>query len=269
VPVRIAQSREFGGGLLTSLVRPQPDRMHLVDRNLFLLEQAGLPVAGRQLELRIPDEAEQVAGELLARSGIADGDPYVVLNPGTDVPGPPDGAAGWAETCDELAGRLGVPIVLVGSRTEVGIGNVIVAAAPDAAVVSLAGETGVPELAAILRTAEVVVTGSGAPMHIADAFRRPVLVLAEATERESQWRPRGSAARILLRPARGGPRLPDQPDLTPAIIAEEVAALLDVPQRHLGPVPPVPPGVFGPPPEQAGQPELPELPDEQSPFTDS
>src|SRR6059058_2368636 len=54
VPVRLGQSKEFGGSLLTQWVRPLPDSAHQADRNLFLLESAGFPVAGRHLELTVP-----------------------------------------------------------------------------------------------------------------------------------------------------------------------------------------------------------------------
>ncbi len=47
VPLRIAQSKEFGGGVLTQWVRPLPDDAHQVDRNLHLLQQRGLSACRR------------------------------------------------------------------------------------------------------------------------------------------------------------------------------------------------------------------------------
>src|SRR3712207_8117750 len=41
VPIRLGQSREFGGSVLSQWVKPLPDGAHQVDRNLHLLESAG------------------------------------------------------------------------------------------------------------------------------------------------------------------------------------------------------------------------------------
>ncbi len=42
IPIRLGQSKEFGGSVLSHWVKPPPDETQLVDRNLFLLESIGL-----------------------------------------------------------------------------------------------------------------------------------------------------------------------------------------------------------------------------------
>lgn len=57
IPLRIGQSAEFGGGVLSHWVKP-PDQK-LQDRNLFLLESVGLAIAG---SAPIPAEPPQARG---------------------------------------------------------------------------------------------------------------------------------------------------------------------------------------------------------------
>ncbi len=73
VPLRIAQSKEFAGGVVTQWVRPLPDDAHQVDRNLHLLASAGFEPAGADLEVRIPHDAQARAGALLASVGVTAG----------------------------------------------------------------------------------------------------------------------------------------------------------------------------------------------------
>ena len=62
------------------------------------------------------------------------------------------------------------------------------------------GKTSVPELAAVLRRASLLVGNHSGPMHLADAFGRPMVIFFSGTDLESQWRPRASRAVLLRRP---------------------------------------------------------------------
>jgi ADP-heptose:LPS heptosyltransferase len=235
VGIRIGQSKEFGGGLLTHWVEPLPDKVHQVDRNLFLLEQSGLPVAGRQLELKVPDSARSTARNLLRRLRVPPGEPFVVMAPGARVPTHRYPARRYAELCRHLDERLGMPIVVVGDRADVPLCDEIVAGAPSTQAASIAGQTSVAELAAVIELAELVVTNNAAPMHIADALRRPTVVLFAGTEPEARWRPRATAAKVLRQPTRCAPCFSatcrynlECLDIPAAVVADEASALLEV-----------------------------------------
>jgi hypothetical protein len=51
IPVRIGQSKEFGGSVLSHWKRAVPDAVWSV-----CWEETGLPIDGRNLELHVPDE---------------------------------------------------------------------------------------------------------------------------------------------------------------------------------------------------------------------
>jgi ADP-heptose:LPS heptosyltransferase len=57
-----------------------------------------------------------------------------------------------------------------------------------------------PEFAALVAHASVVVCGNTLPMHLADAVGTPVVALYSGTDERSQWQPRRVPARLLQRP---------------------------------------------------------------------
>ncbi len=203
VPVRIGQSREFGGAVLSHSVPPPPDSTHQVDRNLNLLQGTGIGPAGRHLELRIPSQGEAAARALLRQAGIKEGEPFVALVPG---------ATASARTYHWhrfalVARRLGeeIPVVVLGSQREQERGRLLAREVASPGVHDLTGQTSVVEYAAVLRRAALVVTSHSSAMHIADAFRRPLVVLFSGTDLPEQWRPRSSPAVLLGRRTRCAP----------------------------------------------------------------
>ncbi|MDP9388863.1 MAG: glycosyltransferase family 9 protein [Actinomycetota bacterium] len=198
VPRRAAQAGDFGGSLLTDVVAPMPTESHQVDRNLHLVEALGVPLAGRHLEIAVPTDADERATLLLAEAGIGPGVPFVALAPAASCPArryPPERFAAVAAS---LAGA-GWPVVVLGSAAEAELTAPILEATAGRPVVSLVGRTSVPELAAVLGRAALVLANDSGPMHLADALRIPLVVLFSGTDVESQWRPRTVPSRLLRR----------------------------------------------------------------------
>jgi ADP-heptose:LPS heptosyltransferase len=54
IPLRLGESKEWGGGVLTDEAPPAPDELHQVERNLRLIEHAGFGVEDRSLSLTCP-----------------------------------------------------------------------------------------------------------------------------------------------------------------------------------------------------------------------
>ena len=198
IPIRLGQARDFGGSLLSHWVRPLPDDAHQVDRNLHLLEAAGFASAGRNLELWVPAEVQAAADGVLRAAGIDPAAPFVVIAPGASCAARRYALDRFAAVARMLGAADGLPMVVVGSARETGIAAPILEACAGR-VVSLVGQTSVPELAAVIRRAALVLANNSGPMHFADVFGRPVAVLYSGTEYESQWRPRGAPAAVLRR----------------------------------------------------------------------
>lgn len=199
VPVRAGESKEFGGSLLTHAAEPLGDEAHQVDRNLHLLEALGVPPAGRHLDLALPPDAEANAARLLADVGIDDAAPFICLAPGASCAARRYPPQRYAEVAALLAERSGLPVVVVGSDRELELAQPILACGHDR-VRSLVGCTGVTDLAAVIARSHLVLANDSGPMHLGDAFTRPMVVLYSGTELESQWRPRRAPSRLLRRP---------------------------------------------------------------------
>jgi ADP-heptose:LPS heptosyltransferase len=87
-------------------------------------------------------------------------------------------------------------------------------------------------MAAVLRRSRLVLANDSGPMHLADAFGRPMVILFSGTEIEEQWRPRGAPARLLRRPTDCAPcyrfHCPFQMECLDIPPEEVVAAALDL-----------------------------------------
>ena len=256
IPLRAGQSKEFGGGLLTTWVRPLPDETHQVDRNLHLLEALGFAVKDRALFVTVPPEARESATATLARRGVrlvpplplppkrterarppaagtAGASGYVVLHPAASCPARTYPSSRFAAVGRKLARRLGLRIVLTGTARERELIERIAAEIGPAAV-PIAGETTLPELAAVVDGAALVVANNTSIMHVADALRTPSVILFAGTELESQWRPRSTRARLLRRdtwcsPCYGFvcPTHQECLDVPPAEVVEAAIEVLD------------------------------------------
>lgn len=197
IPLRAGESKEFGGRVLTTELKGAPDDMHQVERNLRLVETLGFPVRDRSLTIAIPDEAREVAGRLLVRAGVNPQGPFILLHPGASAKArryPPERSGQVAERLT----RRGWPVLVTGVEREKPILDIVAAHAPHAHF--LIAETTLPEYAALVERAQLVICGNTLPLHLADATGTAVLSLYSGTDYESQWAPRRVAHRLLRRP---------------------------------------------------------------------
>jgi ADP-heptose:LPS heptosyltransferase len=230
IPLRAGESKEFGGGPLTNELRGAPDEMHQAERNLRLVEQLGFTAHDRQLAVVIPAEARAAAMALLANAGIHDDEPYILLHPGASAAARRYPAERYAVVARELAAR-GWRVVVTGTDRERLLIERVTCEADG--VVALVGNTTLPEYAALVERAALVIGNDTLPMHLADATRTPEVVLFSGTEYEEQWRPRATRARLLRRPTPCQPcYLFDCPiglrclDIAPREVVEAAEAML-------------------------------------------
>ncbi|MBF6599139.1 MAG: glycosyltransferase family 9 protein [Dehalococcoidia bacterium] len=198
IALRAGESKEFGGSVLSHAARSMPDDTHQAERNLQLIESVGFAVRRRDLELRVPSLALADADILLHRHGVDPRAPFVLLAPGASCAARRYDAARFADAARIVAEQSGLPVVVAGSERERLLADQIVARMAGARVASIAGETTIPELAAVIGRSALVLANDSGPMHIADALRRPMVILFSGTELERQWEPR-SAPAVLLR----------------------------------------------------------------------
>jgi lipopolysaccharide heptosyltransferase II len=198
IPLRAGESREFAGSVLTHAAPHLPDAAHQVERNLQLVQHLGIPARDHLLGLSIPVEAQERAASLLRVRGLDADRPIVAVAPGASCSARRYDASRYASAVRLIADELPMAVVLLGSVKERSL-TAAVREQSGVDALDLAGETSVPEFAAIIARARLVIANNSAAVHIADALMRPTVVLYSGTDLEEQWMPRHAAAVALRR----------------------------------------------------------------------
>ncbi|XGV98554.1 MAG: glycosyltransferase family 9 protein [Leptolyngbya sp. BL-A-14] len=199
IPLRLGQSKEWGGSVLTTEVKAGLDTMHQVERNLRLIEAVGFPVNDRSLRLHIPESAQRSAATKLLEQGLKPHEPYIVINPWTSCQSRNYSTERFAIAAQKLAKQTGYRLVVTGVASDRAHSAPLLERLGSAAI-DLIGQTSLAELAALIDQASLMVSNNTSTMHIADATRTPSVILFAGTEYECQWQPRHTAARLLRQP---------------------------------------------------------------------
>lgn len=197
IPLRAGESKEFGGSTLSTELQGAPTEMHQVERNLRLVEHLGFVARDRRLTVAIPQSARTAILSLLKTKGIDPDEPYILIHPGASAKARRYPAQHFGRIADLLT-RRGWQVLVTGVEREEQLLSEVKQQAREARY--LVGETQLPEYAALLERAALVICNDTLPMHLADAVRTPEVVLFSGTDYEEQWRPRTTRARLLRRP---------------------------------------------------------------------
>ena len=160
---------------------PRVDRdMHAVDRYYRVGGLLGFEKTPIEFRLALSGSAQSEAETLLDDNGLPGGVPYVVIVPGARWETKVWLPERFVETVDTIQGRDGVRCVVVGGPGEVDLCARIVRGCASTPI-NLAGKTTIPQLAAVLARAAVVLCHDSAAMHLAVALERPVVCLIGPT----------------------------------------------------------------------------------------
>ena len=172
---------------------------HESDAQLGVARLIGAPPASEFPELWVTAEDRAICHSLLLRYGISATDPVVCLHAGSARP-----EACWpAERFAAVGRRLaetGARVVLFGVAGHRALCTRIANAIPGA--ISLAGETSLPVLAALLQRCVLLVTNDSGPMHMAAALGTP-LVAPFGPASPDHTGPRGHAPSLVFASGRG------------------------------------------------------------------
>jgi lipopolysaccharide heptosyltransferase II len=201
IPLRVGQSKEFGGGLLTHWIRPLADSAHQVERSLHLLRECGIPAEDDRLEIRIPPCEQERADQILAKAGIGPAEPFLAIAPGASAQTRRYPEPRFVEAARYLLDKTGLPLVVIGSPREVGkYPQLEELTSSNCKARSLVGQTSLGEMSGILQRCALLIANNSGTMHIAAALQRPMVILFSGSELIEQWAPRNNLARLLNRP---------------------------------------------------------------------
>lgn len=179
--------RELNKLFTTDKVRPRPEAVHVIRRNLELLRPLGIDAAPVAWDFPRYGEAEAAIAPFVARLG---GPGFVAWNPGAGwetKQWPPGHFGRAARLVHEAAPR---PQLMVWGPGEEPLCRAMREAAglPEEALL-MAPATNLRELATLLRHAGVLVAGDTGPMHLAAALGTRCVALHGATDpmRNGPW----------------------------------------------------------------------------------
>jgi heptosyltransferase-1 len=233
---RAAVATREPGAALFYTDRIVPTGRHIVDMTTDLAVQVGAkPQPEPQFPLHIPPEAVKAVRERLSRDGISG--PYVVVSPG----------GGWKSKCwpPERFGALAaaifrsynLPSVVNIAPGEEEVARSIARAASPVNISALS--FAIPELAALLAGARLVIAGDTGPLHLAAALGTRVIGLFGSTDPERNGPlPHG----VVVQAASDPSQLPDyvrgdyvrQDCYLPAMLALSVERVLAAVDQEIG-----------------------------------
>lgn len=162
-----------GAGLFSSPVLPDPTSFHVVDQYVDVIRAFGAEVDRAEFHLAPPEDAKFAVETLLRERNVTR--PYVVLNPGAGWVTKRWAPQSFARIVRFLDG-LGYDSILTGGKDpaptpadEVGAG------------ISVAGQTTIPMLIALIQGAAAHVGGDTGTTHIAAALQTPLVGLYSIT----------------------------------------------------------------------------------------
>ena len=183
IPHRLAHCRENPYHLLTvwqEETEPVTQLRHEVRRQLDLAAAVGARTADERIRIAVPPAASLRVRKVLARLGVSDSGPWILLHPGASAPSRRYPAEYFAEAARVLTVQHGVTIILTGSTEERPLIEEIQARA-GAPLHSLAGELSLIDLAALIQSARLLLTNNTGPAHLAAAAGTPVVDLYALT----------------------------------------------------------------------------------------
>lgn len=182
-----AEKRELGWIFYTHRCPARPKDTHTVDKMYSAGELLGLDVADPKFPVAVGQHAKENIHALLRdKLGERDrSDNYIALAPGGTWTSKRWPADKFAQLARMIVSELDIPVIIVGGRAERRLGAEIVEQAnnknKDNRIVSIAGQTKLSELLAVINGAAALVCNDSGPMHMAVALDRPVTAIIGPT----------------------------------------------------------------------------------------
>ncbi len=212
VPVRIGPANKPYAILLNKRVRQRRSKgkKHEADYNLELLSPLGIPFKRYPTRYVATDEERKTARRVLEAKGISGAKPVAILHPGSGGSSARWPLGHFMALGDGLQ-AAGCDLVVTGGPGE-DYEGAMAAGMRRPPVFIPAGSVSVRELAAILSCADLVVTNSTGPLHLAVALGVPTVSIYSPlpTRHPARWGPYPAYVegdelhRVLLAPLGGG-----------------------------------------------------------------
>ncbi len=196
IPERIGYAIKWNGFFLTEKVPVPTSSLHKVDYFLGLLPQ-GSRITSRDYTLNVGQEDRASVAALLAEKGVKPGEPFLVFCPAGNWDQkrwPPER---FAALGDELIRCRHEKIVITGEARDLSLAEKIASLMKEKPVI-LCGKTSLKQLAALLKSAALVVSNDTGAMHVAQSQGTKVIALFGPTDPRLTG-PSGTGPKVILR----------------------------------------------------------------------
>ena len=202
VPVRIGTGFRYYSILFNKRVfeHRKDAKRHELDYNLNLLKLLGCSIEGPpDFSLGIPPDADVKIEALLRQFRVDHEKEIVVIHPGTGGSAREWPAAFFGNLADRLQEERGAQVILTGAKGEERkVAEVLIGSKGKA--IPLVGRLSLMELGAVIKRANLFVSNSTGPLHLAAAVGTPVVGLFSQLVPMSaaRWGPYTAKKRVLV-----------------------------------------------------------------------
>jgi len=164
----------------------------------------------QHLLIDVEEEALDYCKCMIAEAGFTNRGPLVCIQAGASQPKRQWAKANFVRLINDLVRNQNARVVLSGAKNELSIIEPIKAACNSENIFIAAGKTNIPQLAALLKLSDILVTGDTGPMHVSVAVGTPVVSLFLASAYGFETGPY-SEGNIIIQPLIGcGPCNPNK-----------------------------------------------------------
>lgn len=197
IPIRLGYDRKWGF-LLTHKIKDvkYEGYKHEIDYNLDLVGAIGAKTQDKRLSLSAGDDIINAG----LRQLLDAGEKFIVVHPWTSDPVKQWPLAFFKELIIKLLGQTGYKIVVIGGKAERDENQQFFGDISDARFINLTGETSLKELAYILKSSALLVSGDSGPVHLASCVETPVVAIFRSDlegKTAKRWGPVSAGSRVI------------------------------------------------------------------------
>jgi lipopolysaccharide heptosyltransferase II len=196
IPERVGYDTKKQSRFLTHKVSLKGEPLHRSDEYIKVVEDYGVSVDDRMCELKVDSEVLTDIDHKLLRSGITPKDRLIIVNPGGNWDLKRWPAENFSELTKRLVKENGAKVLISGGKDDLTLANGIAGESQVDPCV-WAGKTGLSELLALFKRADVVVSSDSGPSHVAASVGTDVVAIFGPTRPEITA-PRGHGRVVVL-----------------------------------------------------------------------
>lgn len=181
---------------LTKKAPQPPADLHQVDRNLLLLQSAGITAVDRKLEMWFDEHDHKTGENYLPAQELLPGLPRIAIHIGAATPSKRWREESFEVLIHELHANTQADILVLGGEGDLGFSQEVVDGL-ECPIVNLVGKLSLRQTAALMRDCRVFIGCDSGATHLAAACGVPVVSLFSAANEVEVWKPWGPKVKVL------------------------------------------------------------------------